>query len=462
MSDRHREPYDSVMEMVGWTPLVRLNRVVDGCRTPVYGKCEFMNPGGSVKDRIGEAMVAAAEADGSLRPGGTIVEATSGNTGLTLTLAAASRGYRCIFTMPDKMSQEKVKLLRAFGAEVVITPTAVAPDHPDHYLETAKRIAKETPGAVLANQFYNPANPEAHYRSTGPELWEQSKGRISHFFAGAGTGGTISGTGRYLKERNPEVQVVGVDPVGSVLGPFFRTGTMPEGSPYKVEGLGNDKVPGALDLGVVDDYVTVTDAQAFRMARRITREEGLFVGGSSGLIVHAAVELAKHLDDPEAFVVAILCDWGEHYLTKQYDDEWMRENGFLERRTRSVHDLLGAKDRALPPLISVAPSTPVRIALSTLSTHEVSQLPVILDGECVGSVSEGELMAEVLADPGLLDRPVEGVMEPPFPVVDSHVAAEDATRLMGRRTPAVLVRDDGALRGIVTRYDVIRTLTGVA
>jgi cystathionine beta-synthase len=462
MSDRHREPYDSVMEMVGWTPLVRLNRVVDGCRTPVYGKCEFMNPGGSVKDRIGEAMVAAAEADGSLRPGGTIVEATSGNTGLALALAAASRGYRCIFTMPDKMSQEKVKLLRAFGAEVVITPTAVAPDHPDHYLETAKRIAKETPGAVLANQFYNPANPEAHYRSTGPELWEQSKGRISHFFAGAGTGGTISGTGRYLKERNPEVQVVGVDPVGSVLGPFFRTGTMPEGSPYKVEGLGNDKVPGALDLGVVDDYVTVTDAQAFRMARRITREEGLFVGGSSGLIVHAAVELAKHLDDPEAFVVAILCDWGEHYLTKQYDDEWMRENGFLERRTRSVHDLLGAKDRALPPLISVAPSTPVRIALSTLSTHEVSQLPVILDGECVGSVSEGELMAEVLADPGLLDRPVEGVMEPPFPVVDSHVAAEDATRLMGRRTPAVLVRDDGALRGIVTRYDVIRTLTGVA
>ncbi len=364
--------------------------------------------------------------------------------------------------MPDKMSQEKVKLLRAFGAEVVITPTAVAPDHPDHYLETAKRIAKETPGAVLANQFYNPANPEAHYRSTGPELWEQSKGRITHFFAGAGTGGTITGTGRFLKERNPEVRVVGVDPVGSVLGPFFRTGTMPEGAPYKVEGLGNDKIPGALDLGVVDDYVTVTDAQAFRMARRITREEGLFVGGSSGLIVHAAVTLAKELDDPDAFVVAILCDWGEHYLTKQYDDEWMRENGFLERRTRSVHDLLGAKDRGLPPLVAVAPSTPVRMALSTLSTHEVSQLPVMLDGECVGSVSEGELMAEVLADPGLLDRPVESVMEPPFPVVDSHVAAEDATRLMGRRSPAVLVREGGSIRGILTRYDVVRTLTGVA
>jgi cystathionine beta-synthase len=464
MSERHRTPYGDVMEMVGWTPLIRLNRVVDGCRTPVYGKCEFMNPGGSVKDRIGEAMVAAAEADGTLRPGGVIVEATSGNTGLALALAAASRGYRCIFTMPDKMSQEKVKLLRAFGAEVVITPTAVAPDHPDHYLETAKRIARETPGAVLANQFYNPANPEAHYRSTGPELWEQSSGRISHFFAGSGTGGTITGTGRFLKEQNPGVQVVGVDPVGSVIGPFFRTGTMPEGAPYKVEGLGNDKIPGTLDLGVVDDYVTVTDAEAFRMARRLTREEGLFVGGSAGLIVHAAVALARDIDDPEAFVVAILCDWGEHYLTKQYDEEWMRENGFLERRSRSVHDLLGAKDRerGLPSLLSVTPSTPVRMALSTLTTHEISQLPVLLDGECVGSVSEGDLMAEVIADPALLDRPVEGVMEAPFPVVDSHLSADEATRLLGRRTPAVLVRDGGQLQGIVTRYDVVRTLTGVS
>lgn len=462
MSERHRTPYAGVMEMVGWTPLVRLNRVTDGCRTPVYGKCEFMNPGGSVKDRIGEAMVAAAEASGALRRGGVIVEATSGNTGVALAMAAASRGYRCIFTMPDKMSQEKVKLLRAFGAEVVITPTAVPPDHPDHYLETAKRIARETPGAVLADQFYNPANPEAHYRTTGPELWEQSEGRITHFFAGAGTGGTISGTGRYLKERNPRIRVVGVDPVGSVLAPFFHTGSLPEGTPYKVEGLGNDKIPGALDLGVVDDYVTVTDAQAFRTARRLTREEGLFVGGSSGLIVHAAVQEAKALDDPDAFVVAVLCDWGEHYLTKQYDDEWMRENGFLERRSRSVHDLLGAKDPTLPPLISVAPSTPVRMALSTLTTHEVSQLPVILNGECVGSVTEGELMSEVIADPTLLDRPVEVVMDAPFPVVDSHLAAEDATRLMGRRTPAVLVREGGDLKGIVTRYDVIRTLTGVA
>src|SRR5688572_8236613 len=300
MTERNRRSHGSILEAIGWTPLVRLGHVTADSRTPVFAKCEYMNPGGSLKDRIGLAIVEAAEAEGRLRPGGTIVEATSGNTGMALAMAAALRGYRCIFTMPDKMSHEKVKLLRAFGAEVIITPTAVAPTHPEHYLMKAKQIAHETPGAVLADQFYNSANPDAHYRSTGPELWEQTEGRITHFFAGAGTGGTISGVARYLKEQNPAVRVIGVDPEGSVLCHFFHEGEMKEGQPYKVEGLGNDKVPGNLDLELVDDFVTVTDGEAFRMTRRLAREEGLFAGGSSGLIMHAAVETARKLDDPNA------------------------------------------------------------------------------------------------------------------------------------------------------------------
>ena len=446
------------MELVGWTPLVRLARVAAGVRGRVYGKAEFMNPGGSVKDRIGLAMIEAAEADGRLRPGGTIVEGTSGNTGLALAMAAASRGYRCVFTMPDKMSQEKVKLLRAFGAEVVITPTAVPPDHPDHYVNRAKSIAEATPGGFLADQFCNRANPEAHYRTTGPEIWEQTDGAVTHFFAGAGTGGTISGTGKYLKERNPDVQVIGVDPVGSVIAGYHATGKTGEGAPYKVEGLGNDKIPGTLDLEYVDQYVTVTDGESFRMARRLVVEEGLFVGGSSGLIVHAAVEQARRMDDPDACVVAVLCDWGERYLTKQYDDEWMRNNGFLEQSRKTLAEMAASKPDRLPGLVTAAPESPVRMAVSTLSSHNVSQLPVMVDGECVGSVAERELMTRVLADQSVLDAPVESVMEAPYPVFDQQADSEAATRLLVGGAQAVLIRVDGTVAGILTRHDLVRAL----
>lgn len=458
----HRKPYDDVLQIVGWTPVVRLNRVTDGSVTPVYGKCEFMGPGGSVKDRIGLALIEAAERDGSLRPGGVIVEGTSGNTGLALAMAAAIKGYRCIFTLPDKMSQEKVKLLSAFGAKVVITPTAVSPDHPDYYVETAKRIARETPGAILANQFYNEANPDAHCATTGPEIWEQTGGRVTHFVAGAGTGGTLTGTARYLKERNPEVRVIGADPEGSLIAPFFHTGEMVEGHPYQVEGVGNDKIPGTLDLDLVDDFVTVSDHDAFTMARRLTREEGLFVGGSAGMITHVAVQVAHSLEDPDALVVAILCDWGERYLTKVYDDEWMRAHGMLERPRRTVQQLLAAKTWAPGRLITVDPDTPVRMALSAITTHRVSQLPVIRDGECVGSLDEADLMSRVMDDPSLLDDPVESLMDAPYPVVDAQIDAEEVTRLLGRRNAAVLVRENGALGGIVTRFDVVQHLTGLS
>ncbi|HSJ65710.1 MAG TPA: pyridoxal-phosphate dependent enzyme [Gemmatimonadaceae bacterium] len=458
---RNSEPYESVIDTIGWTPLIRLTRITRGIRTPVYAKAEIFNPGGSVKDRIGLPIIEAAERDGSLRPGGTIVEGTSGNTGVGLAIAAALKGYRCIFTMPDKMSQEKVRLLKAFGAEVIITPTAVPPDHPDNYVMMAKRIAGETPNAILANQFYNPANPQAHYETTGPELWEQTGGRITHFVAAAGTGGTITGVGRYLKERNPQIRMIAGDPVGSILADHWKSdgASVPEGVPYKVEGIGQDKLPGTLDMRLVDDYRTVSDRDAFSMARRLTREEGLFVGGSSGLIAHVALQVAREIDDPDALVVTFLCDTGERYLSKLYNDEWMRENQLLDEpdRVRLGH-LLGAKGATAPALVSVGPGSTVRQALRLMDLHDISQLPVMEGENCVGSVTEGALSARSLADTKTLDLVVSDVMDAPFPIVDGGQTVEGVAKLLSKSNPAVLVRGDGRMRGIVTRSDVLNHL----
>src|SRR5258708_1769649 len=389
-NERNRQPYDSVLDTIGWTPLIRLNHVTRGIRTPVYAKAEFFNPGGSVKDRIGLPIIERAEREGRLKPGGTIVEGTSGNTGVALAIAAALRGYKCIFTMPDKMSQEKVRLLKAFGAEVIITPTAVPPDHPDSYVMMARRIAAETPNAILADQFYNQANPDAHYALTGPELWEQAEGRITHFVAGAGTGGTITGVGRFLKEKNSNIKVIAGDPVGSILADYWRTSgaEIKEGVPYKVEGIGQDKIPGTLDMSVIDDFQTVSDKDSFAMARRLTREEGLFVGGSSGLIAHVALRVAREIDDPSAFVVTVLCDTGERYLSKVYNDEWMRENQMLDSPRITLSYVLGGKDSegGAPSVVSVAPAASVRQALGLMALHDVSQLPVMDGTNCVGSV----------------------------------------------------------------------------
>ncbi|HEX6617350.1 MAG TPA: pyridoxal-phosphate dependent enzyme [Gemmatimonadales bacterium] len=460
MTHPHLRPYDSVLETIGWTPLIRLSRIGAGLRTPIYGKAENANPGGSVKDRIGLAIIEEAERRGDLRPGGTVVEGTSGNTGVGLAIAAALKGYHCVFTMPDKMSQEKVRLLKAYGADVVITPTAVPPDHPDHYVMKAKQIVHDTPGAVLANQFYNQVNPEAHYATTGPEIWEQTGGRVTHFVAGAGTGGTVSGAGKYLKERNPAVRVIAGDPVGSLYAQYHRTRTMGEGHPYKVEGIGGDKIPTTLWFDWIDEFRQVSDRTAFSTARRLAREEGILLGGSAGLNVALALDLARELDDPNALIVTVLCDTGERYLSKLFNDAWMQENQMLEAPRITVEELLARRPAGAPPLVSVPPAAAVRQALNLMSTWGVSQIPVVEDGDSVGGLIEGTLMARALAQPALLDQPVREVMEPPFPEVESTTPTDRVGPMLTRESPAALVRKDGKLIGIVSRYDVLQQLIG--
>ncbi|HWB43297.1 MAG TPA: pyridoxal-phosphate dependent enzyme [Gemmatimonadales bacterium] len=460
MTRPHLIPYDSVLDTIGWTPMIRLGRIGAGIRTPILAKAEYANPGGSVKDRIAMSIIEGAERRGELKPGGTIVEGTSGNTGVGLAIAASLKGYRCIFTMPDKMSQEKVRLLKAYGAEVVITPTAVPPDHPDHYVVKARHIVQQTPGAILADQFYNAANPEAHYASTGPEIWEQTGGKVTHFVAGAGTGGTVSGVGKYLKEQNPRVRIIAGDPIGSLYTHYHRTRTMGEGHPYKVEGIGGDKIPTTIWFDQIDEFRQVPDRTSFTMARRLAREEGILVGGSAGLNVYLALEVARELDDPNAMVVTILADTGERYLSKVFSDEWMQENQMLEAPKVTVEQLLERRSANAPALVSVAPAAAVRQALNLMTTYGVSQIPVVENGESVGGLIEGTLMTRALAQPALLDRPVREVMESPFPEVDATAPADRVGAMLTRESPATLVRKDGKLIGIVSRYDVLQQLIG--
>ncbi len=438
---------DTVLQCVGRTPLVRLRRLAEGVPAAVVVKLESLNPGGSVKDRVAIAMINEAERRGLLRPGGTIIEATAGNTGVGLAMVAAVKGYRCIFVLPDKMSQEKLALLKAYGAEVVVTPTNLPPDSPDSYNGVAERLAREVPGAWRPNQFANLANPEVHYRTTGREIWEQTEGRVSVFVAGAGTGGTLSGVGRYLKEQNPDVRVVGADPEGSVL-----SGDVPR--PWKVEGIGEDFVPKTLNSQVVDEWVRVGDAESFHVARDLARREGILAGGSSGTNVAAALRYARRLT-AEHVVVTIVCDTGRNYLSKFFDDGWLAANhlGMEEQPAHTVGDLL--KMKGPRELVTVGPEATAAQAIRLLQSAGISQLPVLKDGKPVGSVQEVTL-ARVLhdnSDPGKVA--VGEIMARPLPQVDVTVHLDETYRLLLSGNTGVLAVADGKVVGIVTRIDLI-------
>jgi len=456
-SPAHTDIKDTILDAIGGTPLVRLSRFGAGLRPQLVAKVEALNPGGSIKDRVAVALIDAAERDGKLKPGGTIVEPTSGNTGTGLAIAARLKGYRVIAVMPDKMSKEKIDLLRAYGAEVVVAPTAVAPESPESYYRVADRLAAEIPGAFQPNQYFNMANPQAHYESTGPELWEQTGGAITHLVAGVGTGGTITGVGRYLKERNPAIEVVGADPVGSIY-------SGDEVKPYLVEGVGEDFWPETFDPSIVDRYVRVTDRVSFLTTRRLALEEGLLVGGSSGLAAWAALQVAREIDDPDAMVAVILPDGGRNYLSKVFNDSWMTQYGFLERvGGQTVGDVLRRKAEGgeIPPLVTVRAHDKVRDAVALLHEHRVSQLPVVSAHDShaiIGSVGERGLLKHAVEDPALLRAEVVEVMEPPFPAVSADDAATEAVALLAGDRQALLVTVDGRATGIVTRADLLEAL----
>jgi cystathionine beta-synthase len=443
-----------ILGLVGNTPLVQLSRIGKGLRPRLVAKLEMLNPGGSVKDRIGLAMIEDAERRGLLKPGATIVEPTSGNTGVGLAIAAALKGYRLVCTMPDKQSQEKRDILRAYGAEVVICPTAVAPEDPSSYYKVAERLVKELPGGFMPGQYWNQQNVAAHYKSTGPELWTQTEGKITHFVLGIGTGGTVTGAGRYLKEQNPKIQIVGADPEGSIY-----TGAV---HPYKTEGIGEDFWPGTFDKTLVDRWVRVSDRDTFLTARRITREEGILAGVSSGTAMFAALEVAKTLDE-SALVVVLLPDSGKSYLSKLYNDEWMRQNGFLQRfaHLMRVGDVIRDREAGTPQIVVVSRSDTVRSAIDTMQRYGISQIPVVANGtaasvsDIVGSVQERTMLDRVFREPALVDATVERVMEAPFPVVQANEDVERLYAELAGGVPALLAVDDGRPVSVITKADLL-------
>ncbi len=456
--------HDHITGIIGKTPLVALNRIGSDLPCTLLAKVEYLNPGGSVKDRIGLAMIEAAEREGKLRPGGTIVEGTSGNTGAGLALAAIARGYRCVFTTTDKQSQEKIDVLRALGAEVIVCPTAVAPDDPRSYYSVARRLSEETANAVYLNQYDNAANEEAHYLTTGPEIWEGTEGKVTHLVSGAGTGGTISGTSRYLKEKNPDIQVVGVDPFGSVYYKYFYTREFDNAEiyPYVTEGVGEDILAGNMNFDLIDAYERVTDKDAMQTTRRLAREEGMFAGQSSGMAVAGALlYLHKHRASltADSVAVIVLPDSGFRYLSKTYNDNWMLDHGFLERRPElTVKEVLRTRKKERD-VVSVSPGDTLQEAIRRMSENAISQLPVLDGEEIVGSLTEGRILNRLIESPGAREEPVGTVMGAPLPVVEWTATIEDLSNLLEQGPGAVMVnRADGGPYEIVTKSDLIGAL----
>jgi cystathionine beta-synthase len=450
--------HDSLTELMGDTPLVRLHKVTEGLAPQVLAKVEYFNPGGSVKDRIAVRMIDAAEAAGTLRPGGTIVEPTSGNTGVGLAIVAQERGYRCVFVCPDKVAQDKIDVLRAYGAEVVVCPTAVAPDHPDSYYSVSDRLAAEIPGAWKPDQYANPENPRSHYETTGPELWEQTDGRITHFVAGIGTGGTISGTGRYLKEvSGGRVKIIGADPEGSV----YSGGT---GRPYLVEGVGEDIWPATYDRGICDEILAISDKDSFTMTRRLAREEALLVGGSCGMAVVAALRVAERAA-PGDVIVVLLPDGGRGYLSKIFNDDWMASYGFLSAPTEEarIGEVLARKNSGLPQFVHVHPHETVETAISVMREYGVSQLPVmkeeppVMAAEVVGAIREKDLLSALVNGHAKLTDRVGAHMAEPLPMVGGGDPVSKAVGVL-EKSGAAVVLDDGKPTGLITRQDLLTYL----
>ena len=445
---------NNILEQIGNTPLIKLNKINKGLKPQIFAKLESANPGGSVKDRIGYAMIADAEKRGIIKPGGTIIEATSGNTGIGLALTAAVKGYKCVFVVTSKVSDEKINYLKALGSEVIVVSNLADPDSPEYYVNVAKRLAKEIPNSFFAYQYSNPSNPRIHYQTTGPEIWEQTDGKITHFISSIGTGGTISGTGRFLKEKNPDVKIIAADPLGSIFKHYKETGELISGAPYLVEGIGQDCLPENVHFQYIDKIYNISDKESFSAARRLTKEEGIFCGGSTGTIVHVALEVAKNCSENDV-IVFIVCDTGERYLTKVHNIEWLKQNRMLEPEIRTLRDLSDIKkQKGVEEIVSVKDTDFVKDVLQLISKTGYSQIPVMQGRQSIGCIRENRLLAKLVENPLLYNSQLKDVMEESLPILDAKTEIEEVKKYL-KTNSAILVSDFSLITDIITRYDLI-------